>query len=67
MVTNLDDAGPGSLRAAILTANANPRPRVIEFDAEGTPIDFDDLAVLLSAWTGPAKFQSQENAQRTFA
>jgi parallel beta-helix repeat protein/predicted outer membrane repeat protein len=32
-VTNLDDAGPGSLRAAIMQANDEAGPETIEFDA----------------------------------
>ena len=35
-VTNLDDAGPGSLRAAIISANASPGFDVIEFTVGGT-------------------------------
>jgi hypothetical protein len=35
VVTSRDDAGPGSLRQAILDANATPGPDVITFDVGG--------------------------------
>ena len=35
-VTNLLDSGPGSLRAAIVSANANPGPDAIDFATTGT-------------------------------
>jgi hypothetical protein len=36
VVTNTNDSGPGSLRQAILDANASPDPSVIGFDIPGT-------------------------------
>lgn len=36
MVTNANDSGPGSLRAAILEANANPAPNLIGFNIPGS-------------------------------
>src|SRR5436305_11545862 len=35
-VLNLLDSGPGSLRAAVAAANANPGPDAIDFAATGT-------------------------------
>jgi hypothetical protein len=44
-VTDTNDSGPGSLRQAILSANANPGPDTISFDlpAQSTPglVDYD--------------------------
>lgn len=36
-VTNTNDSGPGSLRQAIVNANANPGPDTINFDLTGCP------------------------------
>jgi len=36
VVTNTNDSGPGSLRQAILTADANPPGKTITFDVPGT-------------------------------
>jgi hypothetical protein len=36
VVTNIDDGGPGSLRQAILDANANPGPDAITFEIPGS-------------------------------
>jgi hypothetical protein len=38
MVTNTLDAGPGSLRQAILDANANPGPDIIDFNIAGSGV-----------------------------
>ncbi|MFL6335798.1 MAG: carboxypeptidase regulatory-like domain-containing protein [Pyrinomonadaceae bacterium] len=38
VVTNTDDAGPGSLRQAILDANANPGPDDITFNISGAGV-----------------------------
>lgn len=37
-VTNTDDSGPGSLRQAILDANANPGPDTITFEISGNVV-----------------------------
>lgn len=55
LVENLDDSGPGSLRAAIVAANDNPGPDTIEFDGglagpitllSGLPAVTDDVEIL---------------------
>jgi len=60
LVTNHDDSGEGSLRQAILDANANPGPDTIEFDksawgtitlTSGELLITDDLTI-----TGPGVF-----------
>jgi hypothetical protein len=37
-VTNTNDAGPGSLRAAIVAANANPGPDIVSFGSQATGV-----------------------------
>jgi hypothetical protein len=66
-VTNTNDSGPGSLRQAILDANANPGPDVIEFNIAGagphviTPaaggLPFIQDAVTISGYTQPGSTQ----------
>ncbi|HKQ04322.1 MAG TPA: HYR domain-containing protein [Blastocatellia bacterium] len=60
LVTNRDDSGEGSLRQAIMDANANPGPDTIEFDksawgtitlTSGELLITDDLTI-----TGPGPF-----------
>jgi len=51
-VTNLSDSGPGSLRQAILDANANPGPDVINFTAVGTINVLTQLPALSDATGG---------------
>jgi parallel beta-helix repeat protein len=50
-VTNTNDAGDGSLRAAVLAANARPGPDAIQFDVEGVGVRTIDLASPLPAIT----------------
>jgi hypothetical protein len=61
-VTNTDDSGPGSLRQAILDANANPGADTITFDIPGTGPFIITLAsalpniydpVLIDGWSQP--------------
>src|SRR6516164_4826570 len=45
-VTNLLDTGPGSLRAAVTAANANPGPDAIDFATTGTiPLTSGELDI----------------------
>jgi hypothetical protein len=72
-VTNLHDSGPGSLRAAVLAANAHPGPDVIQFapGLQGTILlTSGELAITDSlAMDGPGASQltvSGNHASRVF-
>jgi len=54
IVTNLDDAGPGSLRSAIEFANSDPGPNAIEFAVAGTIQPLTPLPALSDAGGGTA-------------
>ena len=51
-VTNLNDSGAGSLRAAIAAANANPGPDTIIFNVAGTITVLSQLPILSDATGG---------------
>ncbi len=64
LVTNTDDSGAGSLRAAITDANQNPGPNLVDFDllpVASPTVDYDpmyqqwtiDVDSPLPAITGP--------------
>jgi hypothetical protein len=52
-VTTADDSGPGSLRQAILDANANPGPDTITFNIPGTGPHTINLLSALPEISGP--------------
>jgi hypothetical protein len=56
-VTNTNDSGPGSLRAAILSVNADPNPKLadIEFTIDGTAPHTIHLASALPTITHPVR------------
>src|SRR5262245_22267305 len=58
LVSSLADAGPGTLRAAITAANANPDPDVIVFDAATTrgTIQLSTTDEKASSLVGPTAF-----------
>jgi hypothetical protein len=53
VVTNTNDSGPGSLRAAILAANAQPGLDTITFNIPGSGVQTIDLATNLPFITDP--------------
>ncbi|WP_165360523.1 choice-of-anchor Q domain-containing protein [Candidatus Chloroploca sp. Khr17] len=53
VVTNANDSGPGSLRQAILEANATPEHETIRFDLPGTGVQTIVLASDLPRITAP--------------
>jgi hypothetical protein len=52
-VTSTNDSGLGSLRQAILAANANPGPDIIEFDIAGPGVHTIAVTTELPIITGP--------------
>ena len=52
-VTNTNDSGAGSLRQAILDANANPGLDTIAFDISGSGVQTITLSTTLDAFTDP--------------
>lgn len=59
LVTTADDAGPGSLRSAILTANATPGFDTIAFDIPGAGVHSIALLSPLPAITDPVEIDGR--------
>src|SRR5687767_1101620 len=68
-VTNTNDSGPGSLRQAILDANANAGSDIIRFDLPGTAVHRIALSSGLPTVTDPVFIDgySQAGAQMNTA